>query len=645
MSGFRDTFTKEDKGENMLDYDESAFYYFAAVVLTGVFIPVAWTLIRNIVWGPKDSETAADIKSRALRSRCKCSLCQDKVSPTHTPKPSRISCRNFCHFLLFLTLAFALGFSFQQIATSSQGEIRRFDPFAILEIPAEATDKDIKSAYRRLSLKYHPDKNPGDTLAMGHFMQITKAYEALTDPRAKENYLKYGNPDGPQPMRFAIGMPRFFLEAENQVAILVIFFLVLLVLIPGAVLLWIRRASSLDPNGCLIENQRVFYGILSENMQYKRCAWLIAAASEFQSMPLRKSDQVELNKLRRDYEESIPKKKNWHPRFIKNLLLIYTHLSRRTLSQGLIEDQKILLEKAGSLLESAVEQGFSQNLHPRMRRTGLRALTMIIEYSQLITQGLREHEPSVLMCPHITDTTVKDIPKDRQNIEKLRTGPLPEKLVKRLSQDQMEDLKAALAYFPRYVVTPEVYVPDVTDNSEGSKDIAEGDLITVKVKIERFGGDGQSAPGGLVHSQRFPWGKTEKLWLLIGDTNLNRVYYIKKINTVEALVEDNDFKFVAGSRIPPFGIGAGEHTFDIIVKSDSYYGLDVSERLTFKILPENSVDKTVFVHEEDQKLDNEPTMLQSLLMGGKGEEKESDDEELPELAAGVQADEDEDDMD
>lgn len=201
MSGFRDTFTKEDKGENMLDYDESAFYYFAAVVLTVVFVPVGWTLLRTLIWGPKDSETASDVKARALRSRCKCSLCQDKVSPVHAARASRFSCRTVFHLLLCIVLAGCLLFTFQQIATASQGEIRRFDPFAILEIPQDATDKDIKSAYRRLSLKYHPDKNPNDTLAMGRFMQITKAYEALTDSRAKENYLKYGNPDGPQPMR------------------------------------------------------------------------------------------------------------------------------------------------------------------------------------------------------------------------------------------------------------------------------------------------------------------------------------------------------------------------------------------------------------------------------------------------------------
>ena len=43
MSGFKDTFTKEDTGEKTLDYDESAFYFFALVLLLFIVIPLAWS--------------------------------------------------------------------------------------------------------------------------------------------------------------------------------------------------------------------------------------------------------------------------------------------------------------------------------------------------------------------------------------------------------------------------------------------------------------------------------------------------------------------------------------------------------------------------------------------------------------------------
>jgi DnaJ domain len=59
--------------------------------------------------------------------------------------------------------------------------LAQFDPYAILGIELGADSKDIKRAYRSLSLQYHPDKNPGNKMAEDMFMKIAKAYEALTD--------------------------------------------------------------------------------------------------------------------------------------------------------------------------------------------------------------------------------------------------------------------------------------------------------------------------------------------------------------------------------------------------------------------------------------------------------------------------------
>jgi DnaJ-class molecular chaperone with C-terminal Zn finger domain len=50
---------------------------------------------------------------------------------------------------------------------------------------------------RRLSLKYHPDKNPDDPNAAAKFHLLTKAHDCLTDEKARENCEKFGNPDGP----------------------------------------------------------------------------------------------------------------------------------------------------------------------------------------------------------------------------------------------------------------------------------------------------------------------------------------------------------------------------------------------------------------------------------------------------------------
>jgi len=54
--------------------------------------------------------------------------------------------------------------------------LQSFDPFAILGIENDATDKDIKKQYRRRSLELHPDKNPDNPLAVQEFIKLTKAY-------------------------------------------------------------------------------------------------------------------------------------------------------------------------------------------------------------------------------------------------------------------------------------------------------------------------------------------------------------------------------------------------------------------------------------------------------------------------------------
>lgn len=65
--------------------------------------------------------------------------------------------------------------------------------YEILEISREAPLEEIRTAYRRLALKYHPDKNPGDKVAEDRFKQISEAYQVLADPEKRQLYELYGD--------------------------------------------------------------------------------------------------------------------------------------------------------------------------------------------------------------------------------------------------------------------------------------------------------------------------------------------------------------------------------------------------------------------------------------------------------------------
>ncbi len=65
--------------------------------------------------------------------------------------------------------------------------------YATLELNQGADEKQIKSAFRRLARKYHPDLNPGDKAAETKFKEINEAYEVLSDPDKKKLYDRYGS--------------------------------------------------------------------------------------------------------------------------------------------------------------------------------------------------------------------------------------------------------------------------------------------------------------------------------------------------------------------------------------------------------------------------------------------------------------------
>ncbi|WP_394973023.1 DnaJ C-terminal domain-containing protein [uncultured Croceitalea sp.] len=66
------------------------------------------------------------------------------------------------------------------------------DYYKVLGLAKNATEKEIKSAYRKLARKYHPDLNPNDTEAEKKFKQINEANEVLSDPEKRKKYDQYG---------------------------------------------------------------------------------------------------------------------------------------------------------------------------------------------------------------------------------------------------------------------------------------------------------------------------------------------------------------------------------------------------------------------------------------------------------------------
>lgn len=97
------------------------------------------------------------------------------------------------------------------------------DPYKVLGVSPDASDEEIKRAYRRLAKEYHPDRNPGDKEAAKKMQQINDAYDRIKNPEktSQQSYgQSYQQPTGDQYQRGAYQYIRFgkYREALNILA-------------------------------------------------------------------------------------------------------------------------------------------------------------------------------------------------------------------------------------------------------------------------------------------------------------------------------------------------------------------------------------------------------------------------------------------
>ncbi|MBB2204161.1 molecular chaperone DnaJ [Gluconacetobacter takamatsuzukensis] len=69
----------------------------------------------------------------------------------------------------------------------------KLDYYAVLEVSRDANGDEVKKAYRRLAMQYHPDRNPGDASAEARFKEISEAYDVLKDDQKRAAYDRFGH--------------------------------------------------------------------------------------------------------------------------------------------------------------------------------------------------------------------------------------------------------------------------------------------------------------------------------------------------------------------------------------------------------------------------------------------------------------------
>lgn len=115
----------------------------------------------------------------------------------------------------------------------------------LLTTQQSATEKQIKSRYRKLSVLEHPDKRKEDLsknitmeVINDHWVEVTKAFKALTDEEVRRNFLEFGHPDGKQSFSIGIALPKWIITEGHGKYVLLMYALALGVILPWTVGRW-----------------------------------------------------------------------------------------------------------------------------------------------------------------------------------------------------------------------------------------------------------------------------------------------------------------------------------------------------------------------------------------------------------------------
>ncbi|GMN44524.1 hypothetical protein TIFTF001_013704 [Ficus carica] len=492
---------------------------------------------------------------------CECSECSHS-GKYHKSIFKRISNFSTCSNLTLVLLWVVMIVLIYYIKNMSR-EIQIFEPFSILGLEPGASDSEIKKAYRRLSIQYHPDKNP-DPEAHKYFVEfISKAYQALTDPTSRENFEKYGHPDGRQGFQMGIALPQFLLDIDGASGgILLLWIVGVCILLPLVIaVVYLSRSAKYTGNYVMHQTLYTYYHVIKPSLAPSKVMDVFIKAAEYMEIPVRRTDNEPLQKLfmlvrselnldLKNIKQEQTKFWKQHPALVKTELLIQAQLTRESasLSPSLHADFRRVLELAPRLLEELMKMA----VIPRTAQGHgwLRPPVGVVELSQCIIQvmhfkdidkavplsarkatgGSSEGIAPFLQLPHFSEAVVKKISRKKvRTFQELQDMTLEDRAellsqTASFSSAEVQDVEVVLEMMPSLSI-------DVNCETEGEEGIQEGDIVTLQawVSLKRANG----LIGALPHAPYFPFHKEENFWFLLADAVSNNVWFSQKISFMD----------------------------------------------------------------------------------------------------------------
>ena len=523
-------------------------------------------------------------------------------------------------------------------------------------------EKQIKSHFKKLSVKFHPDKikpDPAKNETMeslnDRYVELTKAYQALTDEDIRNNYIQYGHPDGKQSFSIGIALPKFIVADGNGKYVVLIYTVLLGVLLPYLVGSWWYGTKRMSKDGVLMESANNMFRHYEEDIDESGIIAALSDGKEYEAVL--KGDSAESGLSKVETRNSAPgdtspfasgfstKDKNKledleSGRRRKVLALLWAYLGRVELDDP-------------ALTRAKYEVGpIARSLNHSMSAIALAwgnagSINACFNASQHLIQALPPKASPLLQLPHFTPSIAKAVDgNSKMHITVQRFMDLPDAQRRQISVgkgllseeqyttamavgSQIPFLRVEKAFFKvtgerviipsslvtivvkgRFVPPGAINIPLVNEHELEDVDPAEGDLDAILGRKKTVKGpDGKlvtveekSILPPLVYAPRFARDHAPKWYIFLSDPKQGKMavppFSFAKFD--QPIFDDsgkptfNMQTLKAQFAAPP---QAGQYTFKMHVVCDSYVGFDSKMDITLSV---QEASKAVEIAGEDE---------------------------------------------